>query len=62
MTNLVEPKILGADRLADSLIISFSDGRSASFSAALLYSSLPFATELFVPEDDAENVEMVSPI
>ena len=42
-----------AELLHGGVVITFSDGKSALFSADLLYASLPKAQEL--PEDDDED-------
>lgn len=46
MNNPNKITILGADRLQESLIIAFSDGRSGQYSTELLYNILGLAKEL----------------
>jgi hypothetical protein len=41
-----EPYILAADKLANSLLITFEDGKCAVFSASLLYATLPLAQKV----------------
>ncbi len=48
-----EPRILSADRLDNSVLIAFDDGRCAVYSAALLYATLSQADE--VSADDIMN-------
>jgi hypothetical protein len=40
------PLMTSADRMDQSLIITFSDGKSAVYSASLLYAMLPQAERL----------------
>ena len=39
------PRIVGSDRLDEGLLIFFSDGRSAFYSADLLYSMIELAED-----------------
>lgn len=42
----LQPRVIEAERLRDGVIISFEDGKSAVFSASLLYETLPKAREI----------------
>ena len=42
----VEPHVISVDRMDDGAVVSFGDGRTAFFSAALLYATLPQAREM----------------
>jgi hypothetical protein len=46
MSKETEPKILNAERLDGGVVISFSNGKTAVYSAALLYSVLEHAASL----------------
>ena len=59
MENQRKPHVLSADRLDDSIIITFDDGRCAMYSSALLYATLQQAEELYDPEaEDQAAAEM----
>ncbi len=47
-----ERRIVFADRLDNSVVIGFDDGKTALYSAALLYATLPNAQEMIEPGDD----------
>ena len=52
-------KVVAADRLNNSVIITFSDGRCGVYSSQLLYTMLGSARELHDP-DNAEAEEAVA--
>jgi hypothetical protein len=52
MESLRTPRIISADRLADSIIVTFEDGRCAIYSASLLYAAFPHAEEVVESEDE----------
>ena len=41
-----EPRVVSVDKLAKGVVITFDDGRSALYSASLLYAVFPQADEL----------------
>lgn len=47
-----EPRILAADRVANSLVIEFDDGKCALFPASLLHDTIPQAVQINESEDD----------
>jgi hypothetical protein len=49
------PRIVSSDRLDDGILVSFDDGKSAVFSAALLYANLSQAEEVSESEADDES-------
>ncbi len=49
MDDQTEPRILAAERMANSVFIEFYDGKCAVFSASLLHDTLPRAEP--VPDD-----------
>jgi len=52
MKSASRPHLIDAERLQDGVIITFDDGKSAVFSASLLYKTLPKAYEIVpIPED-----------
>ena len=48
----VQARIVTAERLTNSIVIKFSDGRIALYSTSLLYATLPQAEEL----DESETL------
>jgi hypothetical protein len=54
MSMVPEPRIVSADRMDDSVIVTFDDGRCAIYSASLLYTVLPQAKEVDLT-DGAED-------
>jgi hypothetical protein len=54
MQTTVPPRIVAAERMEDGIFIEFDDGRSALYSASLLYSALPQAVPPDVPDIDGE--------
>jgi hypothetical protein len=53
-------RAIDADRFRGDVIVTFNDQRSAVFSAAFLYASLPYAEEIFASElefDDEQTHE-----
>ena len=46
------PYIAAAARLTDAVFIAFGDGKSAFFSANLLYANLPYAVEVVDSEEE----------
>ena len=48
------PLIIDSDRMDNSIIVSFEDGKTALYSAALLYELLPRAQEL--PSDSGVDL------
>jgi hypothetical protein len=44
------PRIIDSDRLDDGLLVFFSDGKSAFYSADLLYSMIELAEEVGAEE------------
>ncbi len=49
------PRIVTAERMGDGILIEFDDGKSALYSASLLYSALPLAVAPDVPDIDGEE-------
>ncbi len=47
-----DPRIVYAERMADSIIVGFDDGRCALYSAALLHATLSQAEEVTEREDE----------
>ncbi len=47
-----EPRMTYVDRLRGGVVIGFDDGKTALYSAALLYSILASAQEMLEPEED----------
>jgi hypothetical protein len=54
METTADPRLISAERLDNALVITFDDGRCGLYSASLLYSILPQATEIegFEPNDE----------
>ena len=50
MAFLNTSRIIAADRLNDAIVVTFSDGRTGLFSAALLYAVLGQAKEFALTE------------
>ena len=48
------PRLVEALRFKDSIVITFADGRSAVYSAPLLYAMLPNADELIEELNDQD--------
>jgi hypothetical protein len=46
------PLMISADRMDQSIIVTFSDGMSALYSASLLYAMLPQAEQLDRPQPE----------
>jgi len=46
------PLIVFSERLTDGIIVTFNDGKSAVYSSALLYATLPQAKELHESQAD----------
>lgn len=49
----ITPRILTAERLTGGVVIQFSDGKCALYSASLLYDTLPKAEELYEEPSDS---------
>ena len=49
------PRIVYVDRLDNRVVIGFDDGKTALYSADLLYSIVVTAQEMVEPEDDEEQ-------
>jgi hypothetical protein len=49
-----QPHIVYVERLKDSVVIGFDDGKTALYSATLLYATFPQAVELDDPGPDEE--------
>jgi hypothetical protein len=49
------PRIVHVDRMSGGIAITFEDGRSALFTAPLLYATLPQAFDLDSPNPDDEG-------
>jgi hypothetical protein len=56
MEHLPQQRIISADKVREGLAITFADGKSAMFSAALLYATLPQAQQV-EPESEDEADE-----
>jgi hypothetical protein len=48
------PRIVYVDRLDNRVVIGFDDGKTALYSADLLYSIVGTAQEMVEPEDDEQ--------
>jgi|HubBroStandDraft_2_1064218.scaffolds.fasta_scaffold3350709_1 hypothetical protein len=48
-----DPRIIYLDRLGDGAVVTFDNGRSAYYSAALLYATLPQARAMPSGDEDA---------
>ena len=53
METTIAPRILYAERLRGGVVITFEDGKSALYPAALMYDMLPQAERL----DEGESTE-----
>ena len=49
-----QPHVVYVERLRDSVVVGFDDGKTAVYSSALLYATLPQAVELVDPSPDEE--------
>ena len=49
------PRIVYVDRLDNRVVIGFDDGKTALYSADLLYSIVGTAQEMVEPEDDEQQ-------
>ncbi len=57
MRTIASPCIVSAERIEDGIFIEFDDGKSALYSAPLLYTWLykAVAVDVSDPEDDVES-------
>ena len=55
MQTTVPPRIVAAERMEDGIFIEFDDGKSALYSASLLYAALPLAGAPDTPDIDGEE-------
>ncbi len=51
MEDVKQVEVIAADRLNDSVILTFDDGRCGIYTSDLLYSMLPSAREIHESED-----------
>jgi hypothetical protein len=51
-----EPRIISIDRLDNAAVVSFDDGKTARYSAALLYAMLPQAGAM--PDADSSDDQL----
>jgi hypothetical protein len=54
MENHSDPRIVGADRLAGGVVITFDDGKAALYPASLLYATLPQAQQ--IADDELDSI------
>jgi hypothetical protein len=54
MQTTAPPRIVAAERMGEGVFVEFDDGKSALYSASLLYTSLRLADALNVPDLDGE--------
>ena len=57
MQDTKKSRVIAADRLEDSVILTFEDGRCGIYSSHLLYSMLPSARELY-ESDNLDRSEL----
>lgn len=60
METNVSPRIVAAERMAERIFIEFDDGKSAFYSASILYTTLPMAFTVSNPEGEAETEDQSS--
>jgi hypothetical protein len=56
MNRPLEPKIVALDELANAILVTFEDGESAIYSAALLYGMLPQAQQVTPDERSVPSI------
>lgn len=58
-----DPRIVSSDRLDNAIVVSFADGRTALYSAALLDSIFPQAEDVtHLPADQSMGQDTIQPV
>jgi hypothetical protein len=57
MDSLTGPRIISVDRMDNGAVVSFNDGKTAFYPAALLYAVLPQAQA--IPDDSDDKVGLL---
>ena len=55
------PRIIASDRLDNAIVVAFDDGKTALYSAALLYAALSQARKLEPSGSELDQIHLIAP-
>ena len=56
-----DPRIIKSDRLDNAIVVAFDDGKTALYSAALLYATLSQARLLEPSFSESDQIHLIAP-